>query len=470
LGYNKRVLLKGHCILKVESGTVRVLGCTLHQNDSIEIHSHENFPLLEIRSINQDPEPGSDLDPMSTVSFHKVVNCSLRLDRRFGDSEEGYKDRVLSFSKDIIDKIGVLREILSMVPDHLRRVMIIGERKRGKSTLASFLVNQFLDSENVFFMETDLGQTLNSVPGFIHLCKVQNALVTNNTVWTGSKQQSEQFWSKYVGDYSPEVFPSIYEQKVAELLETTSSQARSGVMVINTNGYVQGVGLLSLQQIIELIKPHVILEISSSQDTICKQIFHQKTVSYVKSRADFINSKMQVLTVQSSVPIEIKSRFGSMKELRNSGMRKYFEDNCVDFFLPFGRLRIVIHENNKRKHLSVKTTGYEKMALMLVNSIAAICLSDNSEVPILICDFDMKKQQVEMRIQEDYLSKIPAEEVTMSKSEHMDFDLSRTFQYNNWREEIESNQMLGKRIFCSGPQLGVGAIVARRKVSNRKGR
>lgn len=449
---------------------MRVLGCTVLQNNSIEIRSHENLPLLEVRSINQEVEPGSDQGPASRVSFSRVVSCWARVDRRFGEVEEGYKDRVLSFSKDIIDKIGLLREILSLVPDHLRRVMIIGDKKRGKSTLAAYLVNQFLDSENVFFMDTDLGQTLNAVPGFIHLSKVQNPLVTNSTVWTGSKQQSDFFWSKFVGDYSPEVFPSIYEQKISDLLETTASHTGSGVMVINTNGYVQGVGLLSIQQIIELIKPHVILEIATSQDTICKKIFNPKTVSYVKSRADFINSKMQVLTVQSAVPLEIKSKFGSMKELRNSGMRKYFEENCVDFFLPFGRLKIVIHENNRRRHLSMKTVGNEKMALMLVNSIAAITLSDNSEVPLLICDFDMKKQQIEMRVQEEYISRIPTEEVTVTKSELMDFDLTRTFQYNNWREEIESNQMLGKRIFCSGPQLGVGAIVARRKVSNRKGR
>ena len=107
-------------------------------------------------------------------------------------------------------------------------------------------------------------------------------------------------------------------------------------------------------------------------------------------------------------------------------------------------------------------------ALLLIGSVVAIELVTGFDCPALVEDFDLELNRIHLRLQSDYRCLIPENRFRLVKSPYMILESPSYSLEEEWKREIDEEGQLGKRIGWSGPMMGVGANVLRRKVSNRK--
>ena len=147
-------------------------------------------------------------------------------------------------------------------------VLVCGAKNMGKSTLARYLVNRLLSAlrgdgvKEVAYIDTDLGQTEFTPPGFVSL-----VVLTLTEPMLGP---ALPFWRKpvlshFIGDVTPRDCPSMYTTAVQNLVDAYRTKLRTSryplPCVINTHGWVKGLGQDLLQRIVDASRPQHILQI-----------------------------------------------------------------------------------------------------------------------------------------------------------------------------------------------------------------
>ena len=110
------------------------------------------------------------------------------------------------------------------------------------------------------------------MPGFLALKKLDSRTISNTSVWRGDRISSDNLVFKCLGDYSPEFYGSLYEQAVQELKDYTVSKNLKGNLIINTGGFVKGMAVFMIENLLKILKPHAIIEISTRGDTIVRNL------------------------------------------------------------------------------------------------------------------------------------------------------------------------------------------------------
>ena len=131
------------------------------------------------------------------------------------------------------------------------RIILLGSSNTGKSTLAKYITNVLLDSyQSVDFLDTDMGQADFSPPGCVSLTRVTKP-VSGPSYCCQSLgfQQSVRFLS----GTSPQKNPLVYVETIISLLAGDRDQ--SSPLVINTHGWVSGIGLRCLSEVIQTSSP-----------------------------------------------------------------------------------------------------------------------------------------------------------------------------------------------------------------------
>eukprot|EP00062_Callorhinchus_milii_P012796 gi/632960185/ref/XP_007896050.1/ PREDICTED: polynucleotide 5'-hydroxyl-kinase NOL9 [Callorhinchus milii] len=131
-------------------------------------------------------------------------------------------------------------------------ILVCGNKNVGKSTFSRYLMNSFLNHVPcVEFLECDLGQTEFSPPGCVALHSVTGPLLSPPYM-----HQSEPRKMVYYGDVSCERDLDRYMEAVKYLHAACRKEVP---LVINTMGWVKGLGLLVLIDLIRLLSPtHVV--------------------------------------------------------------------------------------------------------------------------------------------------------------------------------------------------------------------
>ena len=182
-------------------------------------------------------------------------------------------------------------------------VVLCGAKNVGKSTLGRYVVNRFLsyyqkplkggnvnttttttdttmDSDSrgmtalksVAYIDTDLGQTEFTPPGFVSLFLLKQ--------FEPMLGPAMPFWrqpilSYYIGDVTPRSFPDLYVAAVQNLIKKyhelkfqheSKMNGQLLPLVLNTMGWVKGLGLDLLNQIIAFSQPKHILQIVGNSE------------------------------------------------------------------------------------------------------------------------------------------------------------------------------------------------------------
>ncbi|KAM8927131.1 polynucleotide 5'-hydroxyl-kinase NOL9 [Pelodytes ibericus] len=150
-------------------------------------------------------------------------------------------------------------------------ILVCGPKNVGKSTFNRFLINQLLNHiPCVGYLECDLGQTEFTPPGCVSLM-----YLTKPVLGPPFTHQREAQKMVYFGETTCE---QDMERFIESVKYVITSYKREQPLIINTMGWVKGVGLLLLIDLIRLLSPSHIVQMgakgSDDMDPLTPKYIH----------------------------------------------------------------------------------------------------------------------------------------------------------------------------------------------------
>ncbi len=153
--------------------------------------------------------------------------------------------------------------------------MVVGPKGAGKSTLARLLLNtlQAATARPVGLLDADCGAPELTPPGLVSLALLSRPLLGAPAARLGTAAAPRPLHARFVGDTSPASDPAAYAAAVAALLRAWHAQpggaaaasAQSALppapLVINTLGWVRGMGLDLLAGLLRAAAPTHVLQL-----------------------------------------------------------------------------------------------------------------------------------------------------------------------------------------------------------------
>ncbi|CCH44892.1 hypothetical protein BN7_4461 [Wickerhamomyces ciferrii] len=140
------------------------------------------------------------------------------------------------------------------------KILIIGSKNSGKSTLLRLLLQNFLQVNNetpVNYLDLDPGQCEFSKPDSISLNKFEIPQMGNHLSITSPQCQ----FNHYIGFGSPKDQPTRYNALVRDLINKYNKDGgiKNESLLINTPGWIKGYGTTLTNSLIEQLEPtHII--------------------------------------------------------------------------------------------------------------------------------------------------------------------------------------------------------------------
>ncbi|KAI9338438.1 Pre-mRNA cleavage complex II protein Clp1-domain-containing protein [Obelidium mucronatum] len=225
---------------KSDSSTVLVALLSIHHSSGLDVLEKkfpvykELFKLVPLSELNRD-------DTFHVDGFHPVMepnhpHPTLEIPESWSSIGE---EAVQSSSKPV--------------------VCIVGSKGLGKSTLSRFMVNQLLSKyPKVAFLDCDLGQPELTVSGQVSLHVLDSPLL--GPAFTNMKPP---FHSCYLGATSPKNDPDCYSASISQLWNIYQTQVPSNIpLVINTDGWVKGMGFDLLIHSLKEIRPTHLIQLN----------------------------------------------------------------------------------------------------------------------------------------------------------------------------------------------------------------
>lgn len=147
-------------------------------------------------------------------------------------------------------------------------VLVCGAKGVGKSTFCRFLVNRLLGRyPQVAYMDCDLGQPEFTAPGLLSLHRLEAPVV--GPPHANIRRPELAF---FVGTTTSKTEPLLYSAAVRALVEQYAAAGRDSAslaaggtlappLVVNTDGWVKGMGEDLLGAVIDAVRPHHIVQI-----------------------------------------------------------------------------------------------------------------------------------------------------------------------------------------------------------------
>ncbi|XP_075695560.1 polynucleotide 5'-hydroxyl-kinase NOL9 [Rhinoderma darwinii] len=156
-------------------------------------------------------------------------------------------------------------------------ILVCGPKNVGKSTFNRYLLNQLLQHiPCIEYLECDLGQTEFTPPGCISLISI-----TKPVLGPPYTQQRDPHKMVYFGETSCE---QDMERFIESVKYVIASYKRDQPLLINTMGWVKGVGLLLLIDLIHLLSPSHIVQMTAKDKIMMEPL----TPKYVRDSAGFM--------------------------------------------------------------------------------------------------------------------------------------------------------------------------------------
>ncbi|MCL7022590.1 hypothetical protein MKW94_021063 [Papaver nudicaule] len=277
--------------LRLVSGTAEVFGTELPPEIWLTFHPRLKFAVftwygatLEMDGTTETDYTADETPMITYVNVHAVL--------------EGRRKRAKASSTTNPDS--------SQGP----RVMVVGPTDSGKSTLSRMLLSWAAKQGwKPTFVDLDIGQGAITIPGCIAATPVEMPIDPVEGI------PLEMPLVHYFGHTTPSVNVELYKVLVKELsltLErqfTGSSEARAAGMVINTMGWIEGVGYELLLQAIDAFSVTVVLVIG--QEKLCSML---KDVLKNKPNVDVVKLQKSGGVVSRNPKLRQKSRSYKIRE------------------------------------------------------------------------------------------------------------------------------------------------------------
>lgn len=158
-----------------------------------------------------------------------------------------------------------------------KRILVCGGKGVGKSTMVRHLINRLLSQEGmnkIALLDCDAGQPEFSAPGILSLTFMTKPILSppHTHMICGRKDkytiECEHKMASFYGYTTSKINPVRYIESVRSLLqryETICSEMGENIpLVINTDGWIKGMGYEILSSVIDSVNPHHIIQIIGS--------------------------------------------------------------------------------------------------------------------------------------------------------------------------------------------------------------
>eukprot|EP00347_Sterkiella_histriomuscorum_P020668 403336927 len=170
------------------------------------------------------------------------------------DPVKGY----FNFNKSYATSLSKIKELSS---NKSIIILINGVQNSGKSTFISCLANQFqsLRNHEVYLLDADPGQPNFTLAGQVSLSKINDLILTNQDF-----TRVEKLKSIFINNSSPQMNINYYVNAVADLMEVYHNQPqiskiKNRVLLVNTCGWVEGLGSMIQMQSVKEIRPNIVV-------------------------------------------------------------------------------------------------------------------------------------------------------------------------------------------------------------------
>ncbi|CAE6391249.1 unnamed protein product [Rhizoctonia solani] len=218
-------------------------------------------------------------------------------------------------------------------------VLVRGSKNSGKSTFSRLLANNLTGRyHRVAFIDCDLGQSEFTPAGMVSLNVLEAPIFGPPFTHTSSPRHAH-----FVGGNSPKTSPSHYLEALGDLaqryqleikysesleeriIEDGSTKITDSVpLVINTQGWVKGLGADLLQSIEGLFSPTHIVDFQHSRVPSSLEPFQARPQSFLEhSRQDLSTNSHQLIKLLPMLPSSRSPRF-SAADLRSLALASYF--------------------------------------------------------------------------------------------------------------------------------------------------
>jgi polynucleotide 5'-hydroxyl-kinase GRC3/NOL9 len=246
LNQGESIVVVGEGALVVEQGCVVVNGFLLTEKDQkTSLRCDEGYPIWVQSSGGAAPEEESELKG-------PYVSARYALVRLESAPDSGTTLRILKLSKDACNLFYPKEwvEVSDDIVTHLKElqnglrsvICICGAKNTGKSSFCRYLVNALLrDHKTVQYLDMDCGQPEFTPPGMVSLVDVVQPILEPPYL-----QTAVPCMSHFVGDISPASDTPMYVKLIDSLYRYACR--KENVIVVNTNGWIQGLGVDVLRQ------------------------------------------------------------------------------------------------------------------------------------------------------------------------------------------------------------------------------
>eukprot|EP01134_Creolimax_fragrantissima_P008075 CFRG8075T1 len=250
-------------------------------------------------------------------------------------------------------------------------VIVVGGKDVGKSTFSRFLVNRLLNSyPQVAYLDSDVGQCEFTPPGLTSLTLCDKPLLSSAAGFSGLSPDMCCF----MGNSTPKSDPFVYVRGVRELMKRyhviAAEMAMGGAtlpLVINTHGWIKGVGLELVTKVISIANPtHVVQFIHEpsyqgnlnalAMPYLTSEYLESTTANLMRARLESSDHDRPVFEqhVQTVIPTHslaimppctrrtiISSKYTNA-DLRQISFSKYFSCDGKTYSVPISHVSISI--------------------------------------------------------------------------------------------------------------------------------
>ncbi|AEY97873.1 FAFR189Cp [Eremothecium gossypii FDAG1] len=171
-----------------------------------------------------------------------------------------------------------------MNSEHDMRVMCIGGKNSGKSTLLRLLLQKFLhgnksttkatgvshETDVVNYLDMDPGQPEYSAPDSISWSKL-----TSETLSLGqhlAQGHREMIQTTYIGSSTPQTWPEMYLTAMEHIIHKWEMEGQMNTALLNLPGWIKGFGITIINKAMELFKPTHIIFLTHGGKLISKEL------------------------------------------------------------------------------------------------------------------------------------------------------------------------------------------------------